>query len=56
MPHYEFFCPACQKTFSTILTIAEHEEAKVVCPKCGSKNVEQQWAAFYVVTSNKSAA
>ena len=37
MPHYDFFCHACQKTFSKILTIAEHGKEKIKCPHCGSK-------------------
>ena len=24
MPHYEFFCHACKKTFSKVLTLAEY--------------------------------
>jgi len=28
MPHYEFVCNACKKTFSKILTIAEHDAEK----------------------------
>ena len=44
----------CQKTFTKILTIAEHENEKITCPECGSKNVEQRWAAFYAVGSKKS--
>src|SRR5216683_7462690 len=53
MPHYEFFCHACKKTFSKILTIAEHEKGKNVCPHCGSKNVEQGWSAFSAITAKK---
>ena len=30
MPHYEFFCHTCKKTFSKILTVAEHETGKIV--------------------------
>ena len=56
MPHYEFFCPACERPFAKILKIADHEKTKIVCPKCGNENVEQRWAAFYAVTSQKSAA
>ena len=26
MPHYEFFCQACKKTFTTILALVEYEE------------------------------
>jgi putative FmdB family regulatory protein len=55
MPHYEFFCNACKKTFSKILTIAKHDAEKTDCPHCGSHEVEQRWSAFSVVTSKKSA-
>jgi len=55
MPHYEFFCHACKKLFSKILSLVEYEKGKVVCPHCGSKNVEQRWSAFTVITSKKSA-
>ena len=55
MPNYEFFCNACKKTFSKILTIAEHDTEKISCPHCGSQEVEQSWSAFSAVTSRKSA-
>jgi putative FmdB family regulatory protein len=55
MPHYEFICNACKKTFSKMLTIAEHEAEKTACPHCGSQEVEQSWSAFSALTSRKSA-
>jgi putative FmdB family regulatory protein len=55
MPHYEFFCHDCKKSFSKILSLADYEEAKIICPHCGSKKVEQRWSAFSVITSKKSA-
>jgi len=55
MPNYEFFCHACKKLFPKVLTLAEHEKGAVVCPHCGSDNVEQSWSAFHAVTSRKSA-
>jgi putative FmdB family regulatory protein len=55
MPRYEFFCNACKKAFSRILTIAEHGKEKITCPHCGGKSVEQHWSAFSVITSKKSA-
>jgi len=55
MPHYEFFCHACKKLFSKILSLVEYEKGEVVCPHCGSKKVEQRWSAFTVITSKKSA-
>jgi len=32
MPHYEFFCNACKKTFSKILTITQHDVEKTALP------------------------
>jgi putative FmdB family regulatory protein len=55
MPHYEYFCNSCKKTFSKMLSISEHDKGKAACPRCGSKNVEQRWSAFSAVTSKKSA-
>ena len=54
MPHYEFFCHACKKTFSKVLTLAEYDKGEVICPDCGSKEVEQSWSAFSAITSRKA--
>jgi putative FmdB family regulatory protein len=54
MPSYEFLCLECKNRFSLIMALAEHEKGGAKCPKCGSKKVEQQWAAFYATTSKKS--
>ena len=55
MPQYEFYCHACKKTFPKVLTLAENEEGEVLCPHCGSDNVEQSWSVFYPITPKKSA-
>ena len=55
MPRYDFLCQSCKKQFSKTLTLAEYEEGVVICPNCGSEDVEQSWAAFYTMTSRKSA-
>jgi putative FmdB family regulatory protein len=55
MPTYEYFCLTCNKTFSQVLTLAEFDKQKVVCPECHGTNVEQRPASFYAVTSKKSA-
>ena len=55
MPHYEFFCHACKKSFSKVLSLVDYEEGEVLCPHCGSKEVEQCWSAFSAITSKKSA-
>ncbi|HYL14869.1 MAG TPA: FmdB family zinc ribbon protein [Terriglobales bacterium] len=55
MPHYEFFCHACKKAFSKTLTSAEYKEGDLVCPYCGSEEVEQRVSAFYPISSRESA-
>lgn len=55
MPVYEYLCNDCHEIFDKTLTMAEHEKDPITCPKCGSKNVEQEPTKFYAVTSKKSA-
>lgn len=54
MPTYEYRCTKCEKVFSVVLHMREHEEAKVKCPECGRGEVVQQYSAFYAKTSRKS--
>ena len=55
MPRYEFFCHNCKKLFSKLLSLIDYEEGDVVCPQCGSKEVEQCRSAFSSHASKKSA-
>jgi len=55
MPHYEYFCHACKRSFSKTLTPAEFAEGAIVCPHCGSKEVEKLVTAFYPISSRESA-
>ena len=54
MPVYEYFCRECHKSFEIVLTLEQHEKKRIVCPKCGSRKVQQEMADFYAVTSRKS--
>ena len=54
VPTYSFRCTECKKTFTLVMTIAEHEKGRFTCPKCKSRKVEQQLAAFFAVTAKKS--
>jgi putative FmdB family regulatory protein len=54
MPVYEYVCNECHASFEVILTIKEHDKEEIVCPKCGCKNVDQEAAEFFAVTSRKS--
>jgi len=54
MPVYDYFCNDCQMEFEKVLTLHDHEKDQIICPHCGSKNVEQEAKAFFAVTSRKS--
>ncbi len=55
MPRYEFFCNACEQPFHKTLTIEEFEEGGIICPECGSEDVEQRDTAFYPINRKESA-
>jgi putative FmdB family regulatory protein len=55
MLRYEFFCNACEQPFSKTLTSDEYEEGGVVCPECGSAEVEQRPTAFYPINHKETA-
>ena len=54
MPVYDYICKDCQHSCELVLTLSEHDKYNIRCPKCDGKNVEQDAAAFYAVTSKKS--
>jgi putative FmdB family regulatory protein len=54
MPAYDYICNDCHRSFETVLTLDKHDHEEVKCPRCGSKNVEQEATAFFAVTSRKS--
>jgi hypothetical protein len=53
-------CPATNfvatiaKRFEIILTFSEYDKGEIACPNCGGKNVHQEAAEFFGVTSKKS--
>ena len=55
MPLCEFYCRACKKSFAQVLKLVDYEEGDVLCPHCGSREVEQRWSAFSDTTAKKSA-
>lgn len=55
MPTYAYRCRKCGHPFEATKTIVEHDKnPKAPCPKCQSKDVEQQPVQFQVVTSKKA--
>jgi putative FmdB family regulatory protein len=54
MPVYEYICHDCHHCFEAVLTLKEHDSTEIRCPRCDSKNVEQDVAEFFAVTARKS--
>jgi putative FmdB family regulatory protein len=56
MPIYEYCCHDCERKFSEVLTIKEHETKKVRCPRCNSEKVKKVIEPFVAMTPKKSAS
>lgn len=55
MPTYEYRCLDCNKEFTVVATITEHDKTpSPACPNCNSKNVHQLFTSVNVQTSKKS--
>jgi putative FmdB family regulatory protein len=54
MPTYQYRCVKCGEVFDHVEHLAEHETARLTCPKCGSDAVQHQPTPFFAKTSKKS--
>jgi putative FmdB family regulatory protein len=54
MPAYEYLCRACDRTFTVLMSISDHDTKQVQCPHCQGTQVEQRLTPFMVKTSKKS--
>jgi len=54
MPNYDYRCSKCNKDFTALLSMKEHDAKKAKCPKCGGRKLEQVISSFMVKTSRKS--
>lgn len=57
MPAYDFKCKDCSKNFTVQVSIKD--KAKVVCPQCGSKKIEQKFTKVNVgggISAGKSGS
>ena len=54
MPTYEYLCEDCLEEFAVIMSMAAHGTTPVICPKCASEKVTQQYSVFFARTSKKS--
>jgi putative FmdB family regulatory protein len=57
MPAYEFYCRRCEKPFTAVMHVSEHDAGAARCPKCRRKDkVDKRLSTFTAVTSRKSAS
>jgi len=56
MPLYEYICKKCQTRFAEVLTIREHENKKIQCPKCRSEELEKVIEPFFAKTASKTGS
>ena len=54
MPHYEFLCEKCKKSFELTMIISERGKAKPKCPSCKGTKVTAQLGGFMGQTAKKS--
>jgi putative FmdB family regulatory protein len=57
MPVYEYFCRHCEKPFTAVMHVSEHESTMPECPECNRREeVEKRMSTFTAVTKRKSAS
>lgn len=54
MPNYEFRCLNCRKRFEAFFTFAEYGTRPVLCPHCGSDQVQRKIGRVRVARSDES--
>jgi putative FmdB family regulatory protein len=56
MPVYEYWRQRCEKPFTAVLHVAEHDTQLPACPACQKEDqVERRLSTFTAVTSKKSS-
>ena len=54
MPSYLLHCRGCLKPFTKQSSRHDYEQGDIVCPFCGSSDVERQVSRFYDAASKRS--
>ncbi len=54
MPRYEYHCAACRRTVILQLSVAQRENARHACPKCGRTKLTPLISSFLTQTSRKA--
>jgi len=53
MPEYAFYCRACKKPFTTVMSIARHDRGVAPCPRCKQRTLTRMMSAFAVTGKAK---
>lgn len=51
MPTYDYHCKSCKTRFECYLTYAEYERTRVICPNCGSDQVQRRIGRVLIAKS-----
>jgi putative FmdB family regulatory protein len=54
MPNYEFRCLTCRRRFDIFLKYDEYGKKPVVCPRCGSNDVQRKIGRVRIARSDES--
>ena len=55
MPYYDLKCDKCGNEFNKKASMAEKENKKILCPECGSNDLNSIFKNINIVKSTKSA-
>lgn len=54
MPSYEFRCLSCRRRFDIFLKYDEYGKKPIVCPRCGSSDVQRKIGRVRIARSDES--
>lgn len=54
MPNYEYRCLSCRRRFDIFLKYEDYGKKPVVCPRCGSSEVERKIGRIRIARSDES--
>jgi putative FmdB family regulatory protein len=54
MPVYDYRCKECRKRFEVFMSYSEYGVRQVVCPKCGSDNIQRRIGRVRIARSDES--
>ncbi len=54
MPFYDLKC-GCGEVFNIMASMSDRENKKILCPKCGSNELEADFLNFNIIQSRKSS-